>query len=189
MNPGLARPSLPGAHALGDAISLLLRDPGEYGKQQLGGRRGRVEPRLLATHHSDPRGAELVEVTVHRPNALAAETIKSPNEEDAELAAMGTGKDVGKRGAITTSPARSVGVDGDDLEAEAFGPPPQLEFLVFRRLFSRADPDVDGRASHSKNSPLAELAVAGFIAIRRRPVSSLIPETANKVGDSILVQG
>jgi hypothetical protein len=76
---------LPGAHALGGAIALLLRDPGEDGKQQLGGRPGGVEPRLLVTQRPDSRGAECVDLAEHRPNAFAAETIEGPNEQDAEL--------------------------------------------------------------------------------------------------------
>jgi hypothetical protein len=34
---------------------------------------------------------------------------------------MGASEDVGKRGAITTSPTRRVGVNATDLEAEALG--------------------------------------------------------------------
>ena len=61
---------------------------------------------------------------------------------------MGGGQDLRERGAVTAGAPGGIGVAGDDLETETFGPLSQLPFLVLGRLVFRGDADVAGRAGH-----------------------------------------
>jgi hypothetical protein len=113
-------------------------------KQQLGGRRGGVEPGLLVAQDPDPGAAELLDRADHRPDPFPRKSVERPYEEHVELPPMRGGQQLAEPGAIRAGAAGGLGVDGDDLEAEARGPRAQLALLVLDGLLSGRDPDVDG---------------------------------------------